>query len=108
MTEYPIIIKGAATISVNILNGVGRLKWCVREAPMGETDTGWTFLSEADDEEFLAGEGNLRSIAYQSVIEIEPAVLWIYQLSIGTDIQLVTEKGKKYFVDTRTGNKVNI
>ena len=108
MTEYPIIIKGAETISANIINGVGRLKWCVREAPMGETDTGWTFLSEVDDEEFIAREGDLKPIDYQSVIEMEPAVLWIYQLPIGTDIQLVIEKGKKYFVDTQTGNKVNI
>ena len=75
---------------------------------MGEEDTGWTFLSETDDEEFLAREGSLMPVSFQSVVEIEPAVLWIYQLPIGTDIQMVIEKGKKYFVDTQTGKKVDI
>ena len=108
MTEYPIIIKGAATASVNIINGVGRLKWCVRETPAAEIDTGWTFLSEIDDEEFLAKKGNLRVVTYQSIVEIEPAVLWIYQLPVGTDIQLVIEKGKRYFVDSQTGKKIDV
>lgn len=108
MAEYPIIIRGAASASVNILNGAGRLKWCVRDTPADEIDTGWTFLSEIDDEEFLAKEGNLQIVTYQSVIEIEPAILWIYQLPIGTDIQLVIEDGKRYFVDSWTGEKVDV
>jgi hypothetical protein len=101
-------IRGVATVSNNILNGVGRLKWCVRDNPIGEDDTGWTFLSEIDDDEFCADSGNFSIIPYIKVFKIEPAVLWIFEMPIGTDIQLIIKKGKRDFVDNNTGKIIKL
>jgi hypothetical protein len=106
--EHEVEVRGDATVSSNILNGVGRLKWCVRDNPIREEDTGWTFISEIDDDEYCSNPENFKMTPYIDVFKIEPAVLWIYQLPVGTDIQLVIDKGERHFVDNETGNKVII
>ncbi|MFP3325387.1 DUF2185 domain-containing protein, partial [Planococcus sp. SIMBA_160] len=40
------------------------------------------------------------------VANIEPAILGIYELPIGSDLQLVSENGKIRFVDNLTGKEV--
>lgn len=105
---YEIEINGEATVSKNILNGVGRLKWCARDEPIREGDTGWTFLSEVDNDEFCLNSENFVMVPYLDVFEIEPAVLWIFQLPIGTDIQLIIQKSERYFIDNNTGNRISI
>jgi hypothetical protein len=104
--EQDIEIQGLATVSNNILNGIGRLKWCIKDNPSEEDDTGWTFLSEIDNEEFCSDMKNFSIVPYIDVFKIEPAVLWIYQMPVGTDIQLVVKKGKRDFVDNETGKKI--
>lgn len=42
-----------------------------------------------------------------TIIEIEPAVMNIFNMPIGTDITLLNENNKKYFVYTDSGEKVD-
>jgi len=106
--DYPIEISGVAYVSNNILSGAGWLKWCIRDNPQDESDTGWTFLSEIDDDNFCSKSENFSIVPYIKVIEIEPIVLYIYQMPVGTDMQLVIEKGKRYFADNETGKEIPI
>ena len=41
-----------------------------------------------------------------TVIEIEPAVTMIFELPVGTELTLEVENGKKIFVDSKTGKKL--
>lgn len=40
---------------------------------------------------------------FNTIANIEPAILKIYNCKIGTDIELVNKSGKKYFLDNNSG-----
>lgn len=106
MDKTYISSYGACLVSRNIYEKKGRLYWCVREESQREIDNGWRFLSDIDTEEYLNEVKNWCILPYEAVIEIEPAVLIIYDMPIGTDIALMCEGGRKFFVDTATGVRV--
>lgn len=99
---------GACLVSKNIYTGKGKLKWCVREDSTRDVDNGWRFLSEIDTEEYLSNSSNWCILAYESVIEIEPAVLAIYDMPVGTELALAQEGKRKYFVDSKTGEEIKL
>ena len=99
---------GGSIVSKNILDGKGKLKWCIREDSINEVDNGWRFLSDMDTQEFLSDPGNMVICDWGTIFEIEPAIMAIFHLPVGTDIALVTENGKKRFVYTDSGEEVKI
>jgi hypothetical protein len=100
---------GACIVSVNVLSGASPLKWANREEPLGGPDNGWRFLSMIDDDEFLSDPDNLQVADINRVIEIEPAILAIYLMPVGTDVQLVTEPGGAISIyDNHTGRKLDV
>lgn len=99
---------GACIASKRILNGEGYLKWAIREKSVNSMDNGWRFFSDKDDEEYINTSSNLAVCDYNTVVEIEPAIIAIYSFPIGSDLQLVVEQGKRYFVDNLTEKKVDI
>jgi len=99
---------GACMVSRNIYDKRGRLTWCIREESVRSIDNGWRFLSEIDTDEYLSNVDNWCVLAYESVIEIEPAVLAIYDMPVGTELTLILDGKKRYFADTRTGEPIEI
>jgi len=97
---------GACMVSRNIYERKGRLKWCIREESVRDVDNGWRFLSEIDTEEYLSDTDNWCILVYETVIEIEPAVLAIYHLPIGTEVTLVQEGKQRFFINTVTGEQI--
>ena len=97
---------GGCIVSKNIIEEKGELKWCVREKGINDLDTGWRFLSSIDTDEYLSNSENMCIYNYDTVVEIEPAILLIYDLPVGTDVTLIREGKKKFFVDTATGEKI--
>jgi Uncharacterized protein conserved in bacteria len=97
---------GGCVVSNNIINKKGDLKWCVREKSLNKADNGWRFLSDIDTEEFLNSPANMSVWDFNTIAEIEPAILLIYNMPIGTDITLNREDGKIFFTETSTGKKV--
>lgn len=103
---------GLCKISKNIYNGTGKLKWCIRESE------GWIFLSNIDTNEYLADENNYEYCAFEKVIEIEPAVMGLSRMPVGTDIQLcsgytrkflgIPSKWKMWFADNETGKEIEL
>jgi len=43
---------------------------------------------------------------FNTVANIEPAILAIYDCKVGTDIELIEENGKKVFLDSNTGERI--
>ena len=97
---------GGSIVSKNLLENKGVLKWCIRERPVNELDNGWRFLSDIDTDEFLSDASNMVICDWMTVIQIEPAIMNIFDMPKGTDITLVSEGGKKYFIHTATGERV--
>lgn len=97
---------GGSIVSKNILEEKGRLKWCIREKSINKVDNGWRFLSDIDTEEFLSNPDNMVICDWGTIFEIEPAIMAIFDLPVGTDITLIENHGKKYFVHTDSGEKV--
>ena len=97
---------GGCVVSNNIINKKGVLKWCVRDESLNPVDNGWRFLSDIDTEDFLRAPANMSIWSFNTVAEIEPAVLLIYDMPMGTDVTLIQENGRKFFVYTEIGEQV--
>lgn len=96
------LMPNGCIVSNNILSVKGELKWCFRESPVNNMDSGWRFLSDADTDEYLADPNNSSVCALDTVVQIEPAVLSIINLPVGTDVELTVVDGKRIFVDTNS------
>lgn len=99
---------GGSVVSKNILRHRGRLRWCVREESVNDFDNGWRFFSDIDTEEYLSDADNMSICDFNTIANIEPAILTIYNCKVGTDLELVDENGKKYFLDNSTGKKFKV
>ena len=70
-------------------------------------DRGWRFLSDIDTDEYLADANNSSVCDLDTVIQIEPAILTIINLPVGTDMELTAVDGKKMFVDMNSKEPLN-
>lgn len=96
---------GGSIVSMNILEKKGRMKWCFREESVNEIDNGWRFLSEVDTDDYLQDASNMIVCDWATIIEIEPAILPIFNMPIGTELTLVYEEERKYFIYSESGEK---
>ena len=108
MSELVTFISnaGGSIVSKNILSHKGKLRWCVREEAINDVDNGWRFFADIDTEEYLSKAYNMCICDFNTVANIEPAILAIYDCKVGTDIELIEENGKKVFLDSNTGERI--
>ena len=92
--------SGGCVASKNLLNKYGHLKWCFREKPINDIDTGWRFLSNIDTEEYINDSENLVICSINSIVQLEPAILSIMHLPVGTDVSLGCKGTQKFFVNS--------
>ena len=98
---------GGSVLSNNLLNGKGKLKWCIREKSKHAVDNGWVFLSDADTSDFLNNPKNMTVCDFGTIFEIEPAVLSVFDMPIGTELTFIEGKdGSRNFYHSKTGEKV--
>lgn len=98
---------GGCVVSKNILTGKGKTKWLIREQSVDKVDNGWRFFSDIDDDDFINNPDNLAICDFNTIANIEPALIGIYLLPVGSDLQLVVENGKISFFDNITGKQVS-
>ena len=97
---------GASIVSNNILENKANIKWKLRESSVNELDNGWRFLSKIDTEEYLSHAENMSICDWSTIVEIEPAVLSIFNMPIGTELTMIYEDERVCFLDTITGQKL--
>ncbi|MCP3420482.1 DUF2185 domain-containing protein [Nocardioides pinisoli] len=97
---------GACLVSKNVLSGAGRIKWMVREESRAAADNGWRIFSHIDTTEYLHDANNLVITDFNSVCELEPALIGIWDLPVGSDLQIVDEGDGIQIVDTATGRPI--
>ncbi len=98
---------GASIISNNILENKANIKWILREESVNELDNGWRFLSEIDTEDYLSHAENMSICDWSTIVEIEPAVLSIFNMPIGTELTIIYEDERVYFLDSNSGQKLS-
>ena len=96
---------GGSVVSKNILTGAGTLKWALREESTNPIDNGWRFLSDIDDQKWVDNADNHDIADFNTVANIEPAVLAIYNFPVGADLTFV-DNGRRFFIDNETGAEV--
>ena len=107
MTTTYITNAGAAIVSRKIVERTGSIKWLTREAPIAPQDTGWRILSDRDTDEYLADPANMTVVDFNELCELEPACIGIYNLPVGSDIQLVVEPdGRRRWFDNKTQREI--
>ena len=78
----------------------------VSKEAINDVDNGWRFFADIDTEEYLSKADNMCICDFNTVANIEPAILAIYDCKVGTDIELIEENGKKVFLDSNTGERI--
>jgi hypothetical protein len=97
---------GACIASRNVLTRAGRVRWMVRERSQNKADNGWRVFSHLDTSEYLADPANLQVVAFNQVCSIEPALIGIYDLPVGSDLQIVDDGTKIRIVETASGREI--
>jgi len=89
---------------VKILDdGTSKLKWIFREKSVNPVDNGWRALGDTDTEEYINVPENNLVVDFDRLVEIEPAVLAIYDMPVGTDMEFDSQR--KVFIDSNTGKE---
>lgn len=105
MKQY-ITNGGGCIVTQSVLQGKTPLKWLFREEPVNEIDNGWRAMGRDDTQEYIDQSANHAICDINTLINIEPAVLNVYEMPVGTDLEFVEDATGKYFVDTRTGKEI--
>ncbi len=101
--------SGASIISKNVLERRAPLRWAFREEGVDAVDNGWRFLSAIDDDTYINDPANLTVVSFDTVVDIEPAVLPVLYLPVGTDLTIVRdENGRIELLDNATGAPADI
>lgn len=97
---------GASMTTYNVLERRGRIRWLVREKPLGEADNGWRVFSHIDTSEYLADRNNWVMVDFNTLCNLEPVVIGVWNMPVGSDLQVVDDGGRIRLVDTPTGREI--
>lgn len=94
---------GGCIITKSLDDGTSKLKWIFREESVNPVDNGWRALGDTDTEEYINVPENNLVVDFDRLVEIEPAVLAIYDMPVGTDMEFDSQR--KVFMDSNTGKE---
>ena len=97
---------GSCIITKSLLNGETKLRWLFREEPLNNIDTGWIAFGNKDNDDYVNNPKNLAVVDLNTLINIEPTVLNVYEMPIGTDLIFINENGEKYFINSKTNEQI--
>lgn len=104
--ERKVYIRGAGGIIVtkSILDGTSKLKWLFRQE--GGPGNGWVAFGDRDSQEYVNDANNMAIVDFNTLADIEPTVVNVFYMPMGSDLEFCCDKTGKYFVDTRTGKEI--
>lgn len=97
---------GACLATTNVIERHGVVRWMVRHPSRHPADNGWQIMSHIDTSDYLNGTSNWRIIDFNDLCAIEPALIGIWDLAVGSDLQLVRDERGIRVVDTPTGREI--
>ncbi len=93
-------------ITKSIYNGTSKLRWFFREESINPADNGWRAIGDKDTQEYLDNPDNSLVVDFNTLANIEPAVLAVYSMPVGTDLEFCVDSTGRYFIDTITGKRI--
>ena len=101
-------VENAASciVTKSILNGETKFRWLFREEPLNNIDTGWMAFGDSDNDDYVNDPKNLTVVDLNTLINIEPTILNVYEMPIGTDLIFIEEDGDKYFINAKTNEQI--
>ena len=97
---------GSCIVTKSILNGETKFRWLFREEPLNNIDTGWMAFGDSDNDDYVNEPKNLTVVDLNTLINIEPTILNVYEMPIGTDLIFIEEDGDKYFINAKTNEQI--
>ena len=109
MRSYPEFIPaaGASLATKSVMSGTTEMRWLDRKSSQSPVDNGWRVLGASDTGEYLADNDNWQVVDFNELCAMEPALLAIWNLPVGSQLTLVTTStGQKVFIDDATGAQI--
>ena len=97
---------GSCIVTKSLLNGESNFRWLFREEPLDNIDTGWLAFGDSDNDEYVNDPKNLSVVDLNTLINIEPTILNVYEMPVGTDLIFIEEDGDKYFINAKTNEQI--
>ncbi len=76
-------------VSKNITHNLRPIKWMYREEPIEEFDSGWRVFCDEDTEEYINQSGNIVPMDYNTLANLNPRVVEIYNAPVGSDFEII-------------------
>lgn len=95
---------GGCIVSKSILEGKSKLKWFFRQKE--GLGNGWIAFGDTDTQEYLDDAKNLAVVDFNTLANIEEAVVKVFYMPVGTDLEFREDASGKYFVDNKTGQEI--
>ena len=99
---------GACLATRNVIEEKGLVRWMVRGESKAPADNGWQIMSHIDTSEYLNDTSNWQIVAFKALCAIEPALIGIWDLPVGSDLQIVRDELGIRIVDTPTGREIPV
>jgi len=99
---------GACLATRNVIEKKGLVRWMVREPSKAPADNGWQIMSHIDTSEYLNDPSNWQIVDFNDLCTIEPALIGIWDLPVGSDLQIVRDERGIRIVDTPTGREIPV
>ena len=97
---------GSCIVTKSLLNGETNFRWLFREEPLDNIDTGWLAFGDSDNDDYVNDPKNLSVVDLNTLINIEPTILNVYEMPVGTDLIFIEEDGEKYFINAKTNEQI--
>lgn len=105
MIQY-IKNAGGCIVTKSLLAGESKLKWLFREESVNPVDNGWRAFGDKDTQEYINNSENLTICDFNTLANIEPAVLNVYEMPVGADLEFKHNASGKYFLNMQTGEEI--
>ena len=97
---------GGVIITKSIYQRTSKLKWLFREESVNPSDNGWRAIGDNDTQEYIDNPENSMIVDFNTLANIEPAVLLVYDMPVGTELEFFFDDTGRYFIDTNTGKRI--
>ena len=97
---------GGVIITKAIYQRTSKLKWLFREESVNPSDNGWRAIGDNDTQEYIDNPENSMIVDFNTLANIEPAVLLVYDMPVGTELEFFFDDTGRYFIDTNTGKRI--
>ena len=77
-----------------------------REESVNPSDNGWRAIGDNDTQEYIDNPENSMIVDFNTLANIEPAVLLVYDMPVGTELEFFFDDTGRYFIDTNTGKRI--